>query len=146
MRSAFREFTAQNVTVDFFIASLANLSIEHMELHKDFLEKISSDISKESTLGMVWVKLATYWNFLNYFLLEQVVCEFGDQILNDSIQEYKRSLRDFRRNTRLCDFAKYSSKVSTNISEKDFSLLAKKLDQSWEECTLEDNGKPSRRD
>ena len=89
VRSAFRAITAQNVTVDLFIASLANLSIEHMELHKDFLEKISSDISKESTLGMVWVKLATYWNFLNYFLLEQVVCEFGDQILNDSIQEYK---------------------------------------------------------
>ena len=138
VRSAFRAITAQNVTVDLFIASLANLPIEHMELHKDFLEKINSDISKESTLGNVWVKLATYWNFLNYFLLEQVVCEFGDENLMDSMQDYKLRLKEFRCKTSLHDFAKYSSKISTNVSEKDFSLLAKKLDQSWEECTLED--------
>ena len=109
-----------------------------MELHKDFLERIISEIGKESTVGKVWVRLSTYWNFLNYFLLEQVVCEFGDQNLKDSMEDYKSKLYVFRCTTLLRDFAKYSVKISTHLTEEKFNLLAAKLNQNWEECTLED--------
>ena len=124
VRSAFSAITAQNISVDVFIAGLANLSVEHKALHKDFLEKLCSDISKELTLGKVWFKLATYWNFLNYFLLEQVVCEFGDQNLQYSMEDYKSKLKVFRCNTSLHDFAKYSTKISADLTLEKFSLLA----------------------
>ena len=138
VRSAFSAITAQNISVDVFIAGLANLSVEHKALHKDFLEKLCSDISKELTLGKVWFKLATYWNFLNYFLLEQVVCEFGDQNLQYSMEDYKSKLKVFRCNTSLHDFAKNSTKISADLTLENFYLLAMKLKMNWDKCTLED--------
>ena len=138
VRSAFSAIAAQNISVDMFIAGLANLSLERKALHKDFLEKLCSDISKESTLGKVWFKLSTYWNFLNYFLLEQVVCEFGDRNIKDSMEDYKSKLKVFRCNTCLHDFAKYSTKISADLTVEDFHLLSMKLKKNWEKCTLED--------
>ena len=138
VRSAFSAIAAQNISVDMFIAGLGNLSLERKALHKDFLEKLCSDISKELTLGKVWLKLSTYWNFLNYFLLEQVICEFGDRNIKDSMEDYKSKLKVFRCNTCLHDFAKYSTKISEDLTVKDFHLLAMKLKKNWEKCTLED--------
>ena len=138
VRSAFSAIAAQNISVDMFIAGLGNLSLERKALHKDFLEKLCSDISKESTLGKVWLKLSTYWNFLNYFLLEQVICEFGDRNIKDSMEDYKSELKVFRCNTCLHDFAKYSTKISADLTVEDFHLLAMKLKKNWEKCTLED--------
>ena len=138
VKSAFNAIAAQNISVDMFIAGLANLSLERKALHKDFLEKLCSDISGELTLGKVWVKLSIYWNFLNYFLLEQVVCEFGNQNLKECMEDYKSKLKVFRSNTCLHEFAKYSTKISTDLTVKDFHLLAMKLKKNWEKCTLED--------
>ena len=138
VRSAFSAIAVQNISVDMFVAGLANLSLERKALHKDFLEKLCSDISKESTLGKVWLKLSTYWNFLNYFLLEQVICEFGDRNIKDSMEDYKSKLKVFRCNTCLHDFAKYSTTISADLTVEDFHLLAMKLKKNWEKCTLED--------
>ena len=102
------------------------------------MEKLCSDISKELTLGKVWFKLSTYWNFLNYFLLEQVICEFGDRNIKDSMEEYKSKLKVFLCNTCLHDFAKYSTKIRADLTVEDFHLLAMKLKKNWEKCTLED--------
>ena len=47
-------------------------------------------------------------------------------------------LKAFRCETLLCDFAKCSAKISKNMTEDDFNLLATKLNQNWEKCNLED--------
>ena len=95
-------------------------------------------IDKDTTVDKIWFKLTTYWNFLNYFLLEQVVCKFGDTGLKTSMGNYVTKLKAFRCETLLCDFAKCSAKISRNMTEDDFNLLAAKLNQNWEKCNLED--------
>lgn len=69
----------KQVSVSLFTARLANLPIEHHEVHKEFFEKIYSEINKESTVVSIWLRLSAYWNFMNYSLLEQVICKFGDE-------------------------------------------------------------------
>ena len=128
----------KKVPVGRFVNRLTNLPIERMEVHKEFLEKITQEFDKGTTVDKLWLQLTKYWNFLNYFLLEQVVCKFGDADLKTSMEDYTSKLKAFRCKTRLCDFAKCSTKISRNLSEEDFNLLAAKLNQDWEECNLKD--------
>ena len=121
-----------------FTARLANLSIEHMEVHKEFFDNIYSEITKDSTVLKVWMRLSTYWNFLNYPLLEKVVIKFGDEELKTDMEDYKKELKEFRCRTRLCDFAKYSITINVHLSEQNLKKLTIKLHQHWETCTLED--------
>ena len=121
-----------------FTARLANLSIEHMEVHKEFFDNIYSEITKDTTVLKVWMRLSTYWNFLNYPLLEKVVIKFGDEELKTDMEDYKKELKEFRCRTRLCDFAKYSITINVNLSEQNLKKLTIKLHQHWETCTLED--------
>ena len=128
----------KKVSFELFTARLANLSIEHMEVHKEFFDNIYSEITKDSTVLKVWMRLSTYWNFLNYPLLEKVVIKFGDEELKTDMEDYKKELKEFRCRTRLCDFAKYSITINENLSEQNLKKLTIKLHQRWETCTLED--------
>ena len=128
----------KKVSFELFTARLANLSIEHMEVHKEFFDNIYSEITKDSTVFKVWMRLSTYWNFLNYPLLEKVVIKFGDKDLKTDMEDYKKELKEFRCRTRLCDFAKYSITINENLSEQNLKKLTIKLHQDWETCTLED--------
>ena len=134
-----KAFTAiRDVPVDIFVAGLSNLSLEHMAVHREFIEKMNLELRKDSTLINVWVRLTTYWNFLNYFLLEQVVIEHGTDDLRKAMKEYEEKVNKFRCRTRLSDFAKYFSKISSKEFKENLSLLKAKLDQRWDKCTLED--------
>ena len=85
----------------------------------------------------MWLSLSHYWNFLSYSLLEQVVCDYGDEELKTDMEDYKKELKEFRCRTRLCDFAT-SLKIKGNFSGP---LIQKELTiqflQSWDKCTLE---------
>ena len=128
----------KKVPVGRFVNRLTNLPIYRMAVHKEFLEKIAHGFDKYTTMDQLWLQLTKYWNFLNYFLLEQVVCKFGDADLKTSMEDYASKLKAFRCKTRLCDFAQSWTKINRNLSEDDLRLLAARLDLSWEECTLED--------
>ena len=82
--------------------------------------------------------MSTYWDFLNYTLIENLVEKFGDSDLISRMQDYKKDLKEFRIKTRLCDFAKYHTECNEQVTEGDLKELVVKLKQSWEECTLED--------
>ena len=128
----------KKVDFEMFTAHLANLSIEHIEVHKEFFDNIYSDITKDSTISKVRMRLSTYWNFLNYPLLEKVLIKFGDEELKTDMEDYKKELKVFRCRTRLCDFANYSITINENLSEQNLKKLTIKLHQRWETFTLED--------
>ena len=128
----------QEVPVNKFLARLSNLSLEQKEVDGKFIDRVNAELHKDSTLINIWIKLNRYWNFLNYFLLEQVVHKFGDNTLKEDMEEYKKRLKHFRCSTKLRDFAKYSTKINKDLSEENMSLLVMKLEKHWDECTLED--------
>ena len=135
---AFSTIKEKKITVDLLLINLVNAPIEDREMHKKFFDMIYMELSKEPRLLKVWLSLSKHWNFLSYSLLEQVVCDYGDEDLKTDMEDYKKQLKQFRCATRLCDFAKYSVKINENLSEQNLKCFTIKLGQSWDECTLED--------
>ena len=117
--------------------NLVNTPVEHRNMHKEFFDMVIMELCKEPSLLKVWYSLSQYWNFLSYSLLEQVVCDYGDEDLKTDMEDYKKELKQFRCRTRLCDFAEYSIKINENLSEQNLKRFTIKLGQSWDECTLE---------
>ena len=138
--SAYDIIKEKQVDVDQFTARLANLPLEHQEVHREFLKEINTEMRLKGTaLLNIWLKLSSYWNFLNYFLLEQVIRKFGDDHLKFTLEDYKK-LKHFRCKTRLSDFAKCFKQVRipSDVSEETSKKIAMKLGKCWDECTLED--------
>ena len=83
----------------------------------------------------VWIKLNSYWNFLNYTLLEHVINEFCDSRgdLIAMMESYKRKLKEFRCKTRLCDFAEHYKCVNKSLAEIDRKTLTVKLAKKWDD-------------
>lgn len=107
--------------------------------HKDFLEDNLLNISSATEMIVIWCKLGTYWNFLNYSLLEYLVKEFcsEDDGLIAMMEDYKSKLKEFRCCTRLCNFVNHFMDV-TCLEEANFKKFEVKLNKKFEECTLED--------
>ena len=123
---------------DEFLANLFSLPIEHRDIHDEFFKSLYSEIEKYNNMLSIWHRLNTYWDFLNYTLIENLVEKFGDSDLISKMQDYKKDLKEFRHKTHLCDFAKYHTKYTEKVTEGDLKELVVKLKQRWEECTLED--------
>ena len=118
----------KDYTVHQFKVRLMTLPIKCKEEHKDFFQQIENELENESTIDIIWMKLSKYWDFMNYTLLENLIRNIGDRSLKQNMKSYLSSLESFRRNTRLCDFAKHCPDL------KEF-VLHPELD--WETCTLE---------
>ena len=134
----FDEIEEGNPNVKRFRARLVSLSFKYQEQHKDFFQQLTEDIEKDTTIDHIWMKLSHYWNFLNYSLLENLVHKYGSHTLKADMRNYLEQLKEFRTNTRLCEFAKYCDKISRKLPEKDLQEFVVKLKKSWDECTLED--------
>ncbi len=83
----------KQITISDFKAGLTNLSIEHREVHKDFFEKIYSEMDQALTVHSVWERLSTYWSFHNCTLFEEIVYKFGDAALKVSMEDYLEKLK-----------------------------------------------------
>ena len=127
----------KDIDVDRFKARLMSLPIKYKEEHKDFFKQIENELEKESTINSIWMKLSKYWNFMNYTLLENLIRNIGDRSLKQNMKSYLSSLETFRRNTRLCDFAKHCPAVESRPSEADLKEFVLHLKLDWETCTLE---------
>ena len=127
----------KDYTVNRFKARLMTLPIKYKEEHKEFFEQMAKELDGESTINCIWRKLSEYWNFMNYTLLENLIRNIGDHSLKQNMKSYLSSLESFRRNTRLCDFAKHCPVVESRPSEADLKEFVLHLKLDWETCTLE---------
>ena len=128
----------KKLETDEFLAHLLSLPIEHRDIHKEFFKSLYSEIEVYKNTSSIWHRLNTYWDFLNYTLIENLVKEFGDSDLISRMQDYKKDLKEFRHKTRLCDFAKYHTEYTKQVTEGDLKEFVVKLKKYKDEYSLED--------
>ena len=69
----------------------------------DYIKEI---IDKKMTIAEIWIELNSYWNFLNYEMLQHVLTKFTNDALQERMDQYTTKIREFFKATRLCDFVK----------------------------------------
>ena len=106
--------------------------------YQEFIHEHVMQIDTETTLDELWMRLSSYWNFLNFDLLEHVISNFDSEDLKHKMESYKHDLQSFRNSTRLCDFIDYWPASKEPFPAMDFKRLSVALDWDWNSCTLED--------
>ena len=103
---AYRALLQKNTedNVRYFRSSFLSLVISRKREHHKFIHEQLMKMGKEATFDEIWEKLADYWNFLNFDLLEYIVDKFDIEDLKQNIEVYEHDLQSFRKATRLCDF------------------------------------------
>ena len=129
-----------NKKVDDVKIYLFNLPVRKKKQHEDFLKENWSAIGSASGMMDIWLKLSSYWDFLNYSLLEYLVEKFCDNdcTLTAMMEDYKCKVKEFRCHTLLCDFINHFQDVNESLLEMNMEKLEVKLNKRFEVCTLED--------
>ena len=96
------------------------------------------NIDEATNFNNLWARLGSYWNFLNFDLLEHVINKFGSEILKQKMESYKHELQFFRKATRLCDFMKCWPVLGETPPETELKEFVAKMKHDWDNCTLED--------
>ena len=120
-----------------FRSIFLSLNVSRKYLHQKFIQD-NLKIDEETTFDDLWVKLAFYWNFLNFDLLEHVINKFRIEDLKQKMESYKDELQSFRKATRLCVFVNCWPLNGEMPPETEFREFVTKIDLDWENCTLED--------
>ena len=85
-------------------ARLVSLDVFQRHEHQEFIDKHLMNIDRNMTFNNLWARLGSYWDFLNFALLEDVINRFHSEDLKHMMESYKHDLQSFRKATRLCDF------------------------------------------
>ena len=120
-----------------FRSIFLSLNVSRKYLHQKFIQD-NLKIDEETTFDDLWTKLAFYWNFLNFDLLEHVINKFRIEDLKQKMEFYKDDLQSFRKATRLCVFVNCWPLNGEMPPETEFQEFVAKIDLDWENCTLED--------
>ena len=108
------------------------VSVKYQHLH--FLEHNCSAIVDATSVDAILAILGDYWDFLNCGLLNEVVCQLGNDATKQLMEQYMKKLKEFRMKTKLGDFF---GKATQNIPPH-FTTFVTELGEGWEERTLED--------
>ena len=115
-------------------AWLVTLDVSRQREHQEFMESFD----KGTHLNDLWKRLGSYWNFLNFDLLEHVVNGFGSDDLKKKMESYESDLQCFRKATRLCDFIACWPVRGQTPPESELREFVANVDYHWDHCTLED--------
>ena len=126
-----------NKDVHSFRSIFLSLNVSRKYLHQKFIQD-NLKIDEETTFDDLWMKLAFYWNFLNFDLLEHVINKFRIEDLKQKMKSYKDELQSFRKATRLCVFVNCWPLNGEMPPETEFREFVTKIKLDWENCTLED--------
>ena len=126
-----------NKDVHSFRSIFLSLNVSRKYLHQKFIQD-NLKINEETTFDDLWMKLAFYWNFLNFDLLEHVINKFRIEDLKQKMKSNKDELQSFRKATRLCVFVNCWPLNGEMPPETKFREFVTKIKLDWENCTLED--------
>ena len=116
---------------------LSQIPVNLIYTHKHFLEgKHLQLISKAQSLLEVFGYLRSYWNFLDYGLLEYVALKFGNDEVRQSMRRYIHELTCFRKSVTLSEFRKLWPNEMDAPPE--FSKLVINLNRTQSHLTLQD--------
>ena len=128
------ELLDKSINVDHFYGWLVMLDVSRQREHQEFIESFD----RGTHINDLWKKLGSYWNFLNFDLLEHVVSGFGSEELKKKMESYESDLQSFRKATRLCDFIACWPVRGQTPPESELREFVAKVDYHWDHCTLED--------
>ena len=128
------ELLDKSINVDHFHGWLITLDVSRKREHQEFIESFE----KGTDLSDSWTKLSSYWDFLNFDLLEHVVTGFGSENLKKKMESYESDLQSFRKATRVCDFIACWPVRGQTPPESELREFVAKVDYQWDHCTLED--------
>ena len=117
---------------------LISLDVSRKHEHQAFINNHLMNIDEGTKFNNLWARLGSYWNFLNFDLLEHVINKFGSEILKQKMESYKHDLQSFRKATRLCDFMKCWPVLGETPPETELREFVAKMKRDWDNCTLED--------
>ena len=127
----------KNVNLEEVKFWLTQIPVNLIYTHKHFLEgKHIQVISRAESLLEIFGHLRSYWNFLDYGLLEYVAITFGHDEVKQSMRRYKEELTSFRKSVTLSQFMKLWPNRMNPTPE--FSKLVIKLNRIQSFLTLQD--------
>ena len=85
------ELLDKEINVGHFYGWLVTLDVSRQHEHQKLIESFE----KGTDLNDLWKKLDSYWNFLNFDLLEHVVSGFGSEKLKKKMESYESDLQFF---------------------------------------------------
>ena len=121
--------------VDIFKVRLTSLNVRDKEHFMEFMTKI---IQNKVSVTDIWVALNTFFNFLNYSILQHVLTKFTNRALQGRMDAYKDKLYTFFRRTRLCDFLQCWPSCKRDPPVKELRNFVAKSRKDWDSCTLHD--------
>ena len=119
-------------------ARLVSLDVSRRHEHQEFVDKHLMNVDQNTTFNNLWARLGSYWDFLNFDLLEHIIKKFGSEDLKQKMESYKCDLRSFRRSTRLCDFIDCWPVRGQSPPIAELRMFVGKVGYCWDSCTLED--------
>ena len=119
-------------------ARLISLNVSRKHEHQDFINNHLMNIDQGTTFNNLWARLGSYWNFLNFDLLEHIINKFGSEDLKQKMKSYKHDLQSFRKATRLRDFIDCWPVQGETPPEAELREFVAKMKHDWDNCTLED--------
>ncbi len=140
LQSATLEYMVERcIAISDLKTGLNSISIEHTKVLMNFFDKMFTEVGNEAlTIYKLWERLGIYWNFINCTLLEHIINEFGDKVLQLSLEDYLEKLMEFQCRIHLSDFIKCSTKLSTSLLGEEFTELTVQLNRCQDNFKLED--------
>lgn len=137
--NTYDNFQEKKIAVPRICLFLNELSVSLKENAPGFSLK-TQELFMQASLYQIFVHLRQIgaWDFLNFYLLESLIEEFGDAELQAKISEYGKEVKLFKKNTKLINFLRVWSNREAAKSLPDCKPLIAKLNMEWPECTLED--------
>ena len=122
--------------VDTFKIRLTSFDVDGQAQHMDYIKEI---IDKKTTIAEIWIELNSYWNFLNYEMLQHVLTKFRNDALQERMDQYTTKIKEFFKDTQLCDFVKcWPVRGTTPPVDRLRKFIEVKCQRDWNKCTLKD--------
>ena len=101
-------------------------------------DQYTLSLLNESSLDQIFTILSRTGavNFLNFRLLQLVVKHFGNENLQNQVDQYGEEVTEFMRETKFIDFYRIWSGQAAHGSVPNYQLLVVKLNRKWPEATL----------
>ena len=133
-----------------------NCSQEDIQGIKSYLTTLSATISEDTspcvftahqaeiiiynTLPQIfqWLTINGLWSFLNFYLLECLVEEYGNDELKRCVSQFQEDMKVFKQEMKLVDFLPAWSGRCPHIPASGFEPIILRVNKDWGDCTLAD--------
>lgn len=85
-----------------------------------------------------WLTINGFWSFLNFYLLESLVEEYGNDELKRRVRQFQEDMRVFKQEMKLVDFLPAWSGRCPHIPASGFEPIILRVNKDWGDCTLAD--------